>query len=51
MEDCNIYKINVLVGGQIDGGGVCVNIIGSSGDVTITALSSGDVKITGRKTS
>ena len=38
-----------IVGGQrVDGGGVCVNIIGSSGDVTITALSSGDVKITGR---
>ena len=38
-----------IVGGQrVDGGGVCVNIIGSSGDINITALSSGDVKITGR---
>ena len=37
-----------IVGGQrVDGGGVCVNIIGSSGDINITALSSGDVKITG----
>ena len=41
-----------IVGGQrVDGGGVCVNIIGSSGDVTITALSSGVVKITGRNIS
>tara|TARA_Y100000052_G_C2947857_1_gene85115 strand:+ start:569 stop:1096 length:528 start_codon:yes stop_codon:yes gene_type:complete len=38
-----------IVGGQkVDGGGVCVNIIGSNGDVTITALSSGDVRVTGR---
>ena len=38
-----------IVGGQrVDGGGVCVNIVGSSGDVTITAMSSGDVKVTGR---
>ena len=37
------------VGGQrVDGGGVCVNIVGSSADVTITAMSSGDVKVTGR---
>ena len=37
-----------IVGGQkVDAGGVCVNIIGSNGDVTITALSNGDVKVTG----
>ena len=37
-----------IVGGQrVDGGGVCVNIVGSTGDVPITAMSNGDVKVTG----
>ena len=38
-----------IVGGQkVDAGGVCVNIVGANGDVTITAMSSGDVRITGQ---
>ena len=36
-----------IVGGKKADGGVCVNIIGSDGDICITALSGGDVKITG----
>ena len=35
-------------GNRVDAGGVCVNIVGANGDVTITAMSSGDVKITGQ---
>ena len=37
-----------IVGGKKAEGGVCVNIVGSDGDVCITALSGGDVKITGK---
>ena len=28
---------------NVEGGGVCVNIVGTKGDVTITAMKSGDV--------
>ena len=37
-----------IVGGKKAEGGVCVNIVGSDGDICITALSGGDVKITGK---
>ena len=30
-------------------GGTCVNIVGKNGDVTITAMKNGDIKIKGRK--
>ena len=39
--------ITIAGGASVDGGGVCVNIVGSKGDVTITAMKSGDVKIRG----
>ena len=39
--------ITIDGGASVDGGGVCVNIVGSKGDVTITAMKSGDVKIRG----
>ena len=43
----NDQCIEIVGGRKVDAGGVCVNIIGSSGDVTITAMSNGDVKVTG----
>ena len=36
-----------IIGGQKAEGGVCVNIAGTKGDVCITAMSNGDVKLTG----
>ena len=38
-----------LTGGVTKNGGACVNIVGKGGDVTITALKNGDVKIKGNK--
>ena len=40
--------ITIDGGAKVEGGGVCVNIIGSKGDVAITAMDSGDVVIKGR---
>ena len=40
--------ITVAGGANVEGGGVCVNIVGTKGDVTITAMKSGDVRIKGR---
>ena len=54
MSDCGIYHmyndqcIEIMGGNNVDGGGVCVNIVGAKGDVTITAMSNGDVKVTGQ---
>ena len=53
MSEAGLYHvyndqcIEIVGGRKVDAGGVCVNIIGSSGDVTITAMSNGDVKVTG----
>jgi len=44
----NDQCIEIVGGNKVDGGGVCVNIIGANGDVTITAMSNGDVKVTGQ---
>ena len=40
--------ITIDGGAKVEGGGVCVNIIGSKGDVAITAMDNGDVIIKGR---
>ena len=40
--------ITIDGGAKVDGGGVCVNIIGSRGDIAITAMGNGDVRIKGR---
>ena len=54
MSEAGLYHvyndqcIEILGGNRGDAGGVCVNIVGANGDVTITAMSSGDVKITGQ---
>jgi len=37
-----------ITGGVTKQGGACVNVIGKGGDVTITAMNNGDVKIKGR---
>jgi len=37
-----------ITGGVTKQGGACVNIIGKGGDVTITAMNNGDVKIKGK---
>ena len=53
-SDCGIYHmyndqcIEIMGGNNVDGGGVGVNIVGAKGDVTITAMSNGDVKVTGQ---
>ena len=39
--------ITIDGGASVEGGGCCVNIIGSKGDVTITAMKNGDVKLKG----
>jgi len=44
----NDQCIEVIGGNKVSGGGVCVNIVGANGDVTITAMSNGDVKVTGQ---
>ena len=43
----NDQCIEIVGGKKVGGGGVCLNIVGSSGDVWITALSNGDVRVTG----
>ena len=40
--------ITIDGGAKVEGGGVCVNIIGSKGDIAITAMENGDVRISGR---
>ena len=40
--------ISIVGGSNVEGGGLCVNIIGSQGDIAITAMADGDVKIKGR---
>tara|TARA_B100000963_G_scaffold91841_1_gene79028 strand:- start:470 stop:1051 length:582 start_codon:yes stop_codon:yes gene_type:complete len=40
--------ITIAGGASVDGGGLCVNIIGTKGDVAISAESNGDVRIKGR---
>ena len=40
--------ISIVGGSNVEGGGLCVNIIGSKGDIAITAMDNGDVKIKGR---
>ena len=40
--------ITVAGGANVDGGGVCVNIVGTKGDVAIIADENGDVRIKGR---
>ena len=40
--------ITIAGGANVDGGGVCVNIIGTKGDVAISAERNGDEKIKGR---
>ena len=37
-----------LTGGVTKNGGACVNIVGKNGDVTVTAMRNGDVKIKGK---
>ena len=44
----NDQCIEIIGGNKVDAGGVCVNITGANGDVTITAMSSGDVRVTGQ---
>ena len=44
----NDQCIEIICGNKVDAGGVCVNITGANGDVAITAMSSGDVKVTGQ---
>ena len=40
--------ITIDGGASVEGGGLCVNIIGSKGDVAITAMEDGDIRISGR---
>ena len=40
--------ITIDGGAKVEGGGVCVNIIGSKGDVAIVAMDGGDVVIKAR---
>ena len=40
--------ITIAGGASVDGGGVCVNIVGTKGDVAISAEANGDVRIKGR---
>ena len=40
--------ITIAGGANVEGGGVCINIVGTKGDVVITAMKSGDVRIKGR---
>ena len=52
MTEGGIYHIYndqciEIIGGQKAEGGVCVNIAGTKGDVCITAMSNGDIKLTG----
>tara|TARA_B100000945_G_scaffold53118_1_gene38514 strand:- start:608 stop:1309 length:702 start_codon:yes stop_codon:yes gene_type:complete len=51
-EDGQYNLINddciTITGGVTKNGGACVNIVGKNGDVTITAMRNGDVKIKGK---
>ena len=40
--------ITIDGGAKVEGGGLCVNIVGSKGDIAITAMENGDVRISGR---
>ena len=40
--------ITIAGGASVEGGGLCVNIIGTKGDVAISAEKNGDVRIKGR---
>ena len=40
--------ITIAGGASVDGGGLCVNIVGTKGDVAISAEKNGDVRIKGR---
>ena len=40
--------ITIAGGASVDGGGLCVNIVGTKGDVAISAEANGDVRIKGR---
>ena len=40
--------ITIAGGASVDGGGLCINIIGTKGDVAISAEGEGDVRIKGR---
>ena len=40
--------ITIAGGANVDGGGLCVNIVGTKGDVAISAEANGDVRIKGR---
>lgn len=40
--------ITMKGGANVEGGGTCINIIGSRGDICITALDNGDVRIKGK---
>ena len=40
--------ITIAGGANVDGGGLCINIVGTKGDVAISAEGSGDVRIKGR---
>ena len=40
--------ITIAGGANVDGGGLCVNIIGTKGDVAISAEGQGDIRIKGR---
>ena len=39
--------ITIAGGASVEGGGVCINIVGTKGDIAITAMESGDVRIKG----
>ena len=40
--------ITIAGGASVEGGGVCINIVGTKGDVAISAEKNGDVRIKGR---
>ena len=40
--------ITIAGGASVDGGGLCINIIGTKGDVAISAEGEGDIRIKGR---
>ena len=40
--------ITIAGGASVDGGGLCINIVGTKGDVAISAEKNGDVRIKGR---
>ena len=40
--------ITIAGGANVDGGGLCINIVGTRGDVAISAEGEGDIRIKGR---